>query len=218
MPHFFLIFFYYTYIMSNLENTTIQIKNAKIDSDNINKICLYFSKDYTASQTAKEIGFSRQTINHYYKLIRNKIAQDNMIFDFKAIKNILVQNYIEIKHINIYNHNIFYTQSNEGIFILNEQSSLPIALSIYFDEHIKDSLVQHKKANSVRILYNRDNNSYITSGFFKSDNHFEEFVHNRLRKFRGINKNNFYLHLKESLFRYNYNTEEIYKKIIYNFS
>ncbi|QKJ21846.1 hypothetical protein [Poseidonibacter lekithochrous] len=204
--------------MSNPEITTIQIKNAKVNSQNINKICLCFSNDFTAIQTAKESGYSRQTINHYYKLFRNKIDEDNILLDYKVIKDILKQNYIEIKHINIYNHNIFYTESSEGIFILNEQSALPINLSIYLDENIKDSLIQHKKANSVRILYNKDSDSYITSGYFKSDNHFECFIHNRLRKFRGINKNNFYLHLKESIFRYNYNTENIYKNILNSFS
>ena len=44
----------------------IQIKNAKIKSEHLEKICYCFSKDYTAIETAKQTGFSRQTINHYY--------------------------------------------------------------------------------------------------------------------------------------------------------
>lgn len=204
--------------MSNPENTTIQIKNAKVKSQYINKICYCFSQDYTAIQTAKEIGYSRQTINHYYKLIRNKIAENNVLSDYRIIENILKQNHIEVKHLNIYNHNIFYTESNDGIFILNNHPALPFNLSKFLEENIQDNLIHHKKANSVRILYNKEKNTYITSGYFKSDDCFEQFIQTRLRKFRGINRNNFYLHLKESLFRYNYNTNDIYTKIIYNFS
>ena len=35
----------------------------------------------------------------------------------------------------------------------------------------------------------------------------------RLQKFRGINRNNFYLHLKECEFRFNYRKDNLYKKI-----
>lgn len=204
--------------MSKPENIKIQVKNAKVKSKYIDKICYCFSEDYTAIQTAKETGYSRQTINHYYKLIRTKVTENNILFDYRVIENVLKQNYIEIKHLNIYNYNIFFIETKEGIFILNDKLVLPFNLAKFIEQNIESSLINHKKANSVRILYNKENNSYVTSGFFKSDNRFELFLRDRLRKFRGINKNNFYLHLKESLFRYNYNNTDIYKKTLYNFS
>ena len=36
----------------------------------------------------------------------------------------------------------------------------------------------------------------------------------RLTKFRGIRKNNFYLHIKECEFRFNYRKENIYKMVL----
>ena len=39
----------------------------------------------------------------------------------------------------------------------------------------------------------------------------------RLTKFRGIRKNNFYLHIKECEFRDNYRKENIYKMVLKSF-
>lgn len=206
--------------MSKQENTNIKIriKNAKIKSDYLYKICNCFIKDYTAIQTATATGLSRQTINHYYKIIRTKIMEQILVTESSNISNILDQNYIEIKHINIYHHNIFFIDNIEGVFILNDQALLPNKLSLYINKNIKNKLISHKKANSVRILHNKEYNTYITLGFFKSDNDFESFFNTRLRKFRGINKNNFNIHLNETLFRYNTKTSDIYQKIINYFA
>ena len=202
--------------MSKQENTNIKIyiKNAKIKSDHIYKICDCFIKDYTAIQTAKETGFSRQTINHYYKIIRTRIMTQMNMEQYKNILSVLEQKDIEIKHLNIYNKNVFIIESYKGVFILDNQFFLPNKLFQFIEENIKNTLINHKKANSVRILHNKEKNSYLTLGYFKSFNDFELFFNSRLRKFRGINKNNFQTHLNESLYRYNSKTSDIHKEII----
>lgn len=204
--------------MSKLENIEIRVKNAKVKSHTIDKICYYFSEDFTAIQTAKQTGYSRQTINHYYKLIRTNIVKNKISQDYKLIKEVLKEKYIEIKHLNIYNHDIFYIESSNGIIILEDKSILPYKLSMFIKENIENSLINHKKANCARILYNKEKNTHITSGFFRSNNNFEQFLNERLKKFRGINKNNIHLHLSESVFKYNHNKSYIYEEILYNFS
>ncbi|WP_168796450.1 IS1595 family transposase [Flagellimonas onchidii] len=42
------------------------------------------------------------------------------------------------------------------------------------------------------------------------------YAKTRLSKFKGMHKNTFYLHLKETEFRYNYRNENLYKFIIHN--
>ena len=42
----------------------------------------------------------------------------------------------------------------------------------------------------------------------------QEFVNRRLKKFRGLNKQNLALHLKESQFRYNYSSLYLYETLI----
>ena len=74
--HFLAIFFIYTIIMSKLENENIITNKIKIEISQLKIICYFFSKDFTASQTAKAINISRQTINNYYKIFR-EIAFNN---------------------------------------------------------------------------------------------------------------------------------------------
>lgn len=201
--------------MSKIIN--IKIKNAKVKSQTLNKICQCFSNDLTAMQTANHTGYSRQTINHYYKIFRNKIIERSVISKFKLASKLLNNNTIEIKYLNIYNHNIFYIENSLGVFVLNNQPNLPKELFIFMQKNIETSLINHKRANCVRILFNQKNISYIISGYFKSENNFELFLQNRLKKFRGINKNNFHTHLNESIFRYNLKTREIHKELINSF-
>ena len=214
IAHFFLTFFLYTFIMSKIEKMNLQIKNAKIKSQKISKIFHYFSEDYTAIQTASVIGCSRQTINHYYKIFRNKILEKNSFEELRQNRFLKKQELLKIKHLNIYKHDVFYINTIYGIYILNHQDALPSKLIKFIHKDLKDTLSKHKKANSARVLYNKQNNSYITSGFFRSDKLFEEFLHNRLKKFRGINKNNFHSHLSESVFRYNNQNRNLYEKTL----
>lgn len=204
--------------MSRVENIKIQIKNAKVKSHIINEICDCFSKDFTAIQTANQTGYSRQTINHYYKIFRNKIIEKNLLTQYNLSSKLLSSRCIEIKHLNIYNHDIFYIENEMGILILDKQSDLPNKLSTFIESNIKITLINHKKANCVRILHNMEKSSYITSGYFKAPNNFEQFLYERLKKFRGINKNNFHTHLNESLFRYNLRMKGIYEEVLYSFS
>lgn len=200
--------------MLNIEKTNIQIKNAKIKSHNIAMICYYFSKDYTAIQTASLIGCSRQTVNHYYKIFRTKILEQNNLENFRKNKFLENQNLLEIKHINIYKHNIFYVQTIYGIFVLNNQNNIDLKLKDFIKDNLEVSLPKHKKANCARVLHNKQNDTYLISAYLKSDNILEEFLLSRLKKFRGINKNNFYSHLNESIFRYNNKNKNLYTKIL----
>ena len=63
----------YTLIMSRLENPNIISNKLKIETSSIRKICYFFSKDFTASQTAIKLNISRQTINNYYKIFREAL-------------------------------------------------------------------------------------------------------------------------------------------------
>ena len=56
--------------MSRLENKNIITNKIKIETSQLKKICYFFSKDFTASQTANKLNISRQTINSYYKIFR----------------------------------------------------------------------------------------------------------------------------------------------------
>lgn len=196
--------------MSRLEEITIKIKNSKIKSNNLKRICHCFAEDYTAIQTAAIVGLSRQTINNYYKLFRNKLMKQTIT---STIKN----NVIHIKHLNIYKQDVFFIENTQGILILNENLLLPACLNNFLDINFKENLINHKKANSARILFNEDNEKCLLSAFLKTESCFEIFLSKRLKQFRGINKKNFLTHLKESQYRFNFSKEHIYENLLFSF-
>jgi len=201
--------------MSRIENVTIKIKNAKIKK--IEKICSCFSQDFTAIETSKKLMISRQTVNNYYKMFRNKLNSEFGSIDNIIINELLKKEKLNIKHINIYNQDIFFTDYKNQTVILNYNEFLPQKLNDFIQESVKEPLKKHKKANCARVLLNEKNQTFLISGFLKKENEFEHFLENRLKQFRGISKEKLYFYLKESQIRYNSSVESIYQKIIYSF-
>lgn len=201
--------------MSKLELTTKHIKNAKIKKDLLKKICFYYSRDLTASLTAKKLELSRQTINHYYKIIRETIIfeQDKRIlYDFK---NNFFDNCLDIKYIKINQMKLFYLDYENKIYFLDQDSFTPLNMNKYFKVNIKESLANHKKASLMRVILNKNKNEFIVSGYFLSNNsEVEDFLKNHLKKFRGLNKDNISTHIQESQFRFNYKESSIFNTLI----
>lgn len=201
--------------MSNLELTNANIKNAKIKKDLLKKICYYFSKDYTASLTASKLELSRQTINHYYKIIRITLLQkqdETILASFnQSIKN----KTLDIKYIKINNIKTYYIEQEEKIYFLHEKCLTPFNIEIYIKDSIKQALSNHKKANAVRVILNTNKQEAIISGFFSNDNSkTQNFISKHLKQFRGLNKANLITHIKESQFRYNYPCTYIFNTLV----
>ncbi|PUE65705.1 hypothetical protein B0175_07500, partial [Arcobacter lacus] len=67
-------------------------------------------------------------------------------------------------------------------------------------------------------LYNKHTQNFTVVGFYTSTLDLQEFINNRLKKFRGIKKENIYSHIKESIFRFNFSSNEINERILKNLS
>lgn len=201
--------------MSRIEKITIKIKNAKVKK--IEKICSYFSQDYTAIETSLKLGISRQTVNSYYKKFRDKLNEEFLFIDNVIIDELFKQNKLNIQHINIYKQDIFFVNYQDKILILDYNKSLPKELNQFILESLKEPLKNHKKANCARVLLSERNQTFLISGFLKKDDKFQYFLENRLKQFRGINKERLFFYLKESQIRYNSSPENIYQKIIFSF-
>lgn len=202
--------------MSKNEIITIKLKYSKIK--NFEKICSYFSQDYTATQTALKMGISRQTINHYYKILRDKISEEFIHIDELILEKNLENMSLNIRHITVYKIDIFYIQYENKILILDETISLKSELNSFIQTSLKEPLSKHKRANCARVLLCNDNQTFLLSVFLKEkDNFFEKFLQTRLSQFRGIKKEKIFSYLKESQIRYNSSPMLIYQKIILNF-
>lgn len=204
--------------MSKLELTNINLKNAKINKDVLKKICFYFSKDHTASLTASKLELSRQTINHYYKIIRITLLKNQDETILNTLKQSIKTTAIDIKYIKINNLKTFYIEHDEKVYFLHEQWISPFNKDLYIKENIKEALSNHKKANAVRVLFNKNNKELIISGFFSYDNtRVQNFVCSHLKQFRGINKDNFITHIKESQYRLNHTQNFIFNTLVNSF-
>ncbi len=201
----------YTLIMSRLENPNIISNKLKIETSSIRKICYFFSKDFTASQTAIKLNISRQTINNYYKIFRETLFDSYIYLQTNEID-------LNITYMKIYEKNIYFLEKNNKIFLLNEKSFISSTINNFIKDKLEQTLENNKKTNSVRIIYNEYTKNFTILGYYNSLNDLEEFINNRLRKFRGIKKENLSNHIQESFFRFNHSIDEINQKILTYFS
>lgn len=190
------------------------LKNAKINANVLERICFYFAQDYTAIQTSKEVDLSRQTINNYYKIIRSLILrkQEQLIQNIKNTNDF--KNSFSLKYIQISSHINYFIEYEEEIFFINENSNFLKDINSFIKSDISTNLENKKKINSAKILFNKEKNKYTLLHLYKSDEFIQDFIKARLRKFRGLNKENLFIHLKESQFRYNYSSKFLYESLL----
>jgi transposase-like protein len=193
--------------MPRLKSINIDINKLKIEDSQFKRISYYFAEDFTATQTAKTLNISRQTINHYYKIFRKIIAINQIYIE----KNELILN---IRYLKIYDENIFLLQKKNQIILLDKNSFFSENINYFIQNELKEILINHKKANSVRILYNKNTKNFTILGYFISNDSVEKFIYFHLKKFRGIRKETLYFHIKESFFRFNNTNEQIYKSVL----
>lgn len=201
--------------MSKIELTNYKYQNPRIDKVKFKNISICFIKDFTASQTATSLKFSRQTINSYYKLIRTYLLQYQNITTKLEVNNILSKKEtLYLKYIKINQEILYYIEHENKIYLLDNENPLFEELSNFIKKDLKDRLRNHKKANCAKILKNSYSNEYFVSSFLRTSTEFNCFTTNRLKKFRGINKNNYILHIKESIIRFNSKKETLLQSLI----
>ncbi|RXJ60316.1 hypothetical protein CRV04_04760 [Candidatus Marinarcus aquaticus] len=156
--------------------------------------------DLTASQTAKYVGLSRQTINHYYKIMRAALPQEMVD---KPIKS------LSVGYMIIQNQAYFYAKQEENYFYIEMNSSL---FNDLYETYLFP-LTHHTKANCIRLIYNAYTQKYISLGYFRHDLALNDFISTRLKKFRGLKKESHALHFKESILRFNHTQKELQKML-----
>jgi transposase-like protein/DNA-directed RNA polymerase subunit RPC12/RpoP len=152
------------------------------------KILKAFLNELTPHQASKKYNISYATIVKEYKLIRKTITQ---ICEEEFLKKEEIKEFEEYlylpKNKSIINGQNFLTIDYGGK-VYNIMLSSMKNYSLYSEEEIKKFLRQSKiiKLQNRVIIYQ-----------------FWEYFENFIKKFRGINENNFFLYLKEAEFRFN---------------
>jgi transposase len=215
------------------------LKRSHLSEKTCREIIQLFSDDLTATQIAGITSVSRVTINNYLKLIRTHIARhceeqsqgfnnnnkktpDHLPRQLHAVGDMAPEdsNYVYYGFYTV-NDNVFtdelttiskpaIREFQQASWLHRQEGSQPGELGRYhaiadFDEW---------------RLYRMDAAAGNTKNYHDDIAVFWGNTRSRLLKFRGMNKNTLYLHVKESEFRYNYREDDINKillNIIYKY-
>lgn len=203
----------YNFFMGK-EEILSYLKYAKIQNETLKKICYYFVEDYTAIQTAQELNLSRQTINNYYKIIRTLILfKQEELVSFMS-ENRLCNDSFSIKYIKLGKNISYFIECNKKVFVIDSKENFLPKINEFIEEELEESLLNNKRTNCAKVLFNHKEKNYMITKVYKSSNLMQEFIDKRVKKFRGVNKQNLQLHIKESQFRYNYSTDYIYETLL----
>jgi len=197
------------------------------------KIISCFALELTATQTAKLLKINRNTINRYYRLIREHIAEyeDRSIHDFTGEieldesyfgghhkGNIGRSTKSKIPVFGILKRNgIVYTQIVPDVSSRTLKSIIKQYISkgstIYSDSWKSYDGLMFYGYEHIRINHNKelvDNQRNHINGIES----FWAYVKNKLSKFYGIRPEYFYLYLKEYEFRFNNRNQNIEKLLL----
>jgi transposase len=209
------------------------LKNARIPEKKVQELLHLFCEDLTATQMANISRVSRITVNAYLKLIRIKIAQfceeTNPSFQGYSIiqtirnKQIVDGAYSEL----VVEANHFYGiyKSGQAIYTMKVPKLDADALHEWIHGKVNTATEVIKK-NKLELFdaiadFNRgkliraNKAPHFTKGKSKIDeiDLFWGIMKSRILKFRGMNSNTLYLHIKESEFRYNYRNTDLFSLI-----
>lgn len=214
------------------------LKRSHLSEKTCRDIIQLFSDDLTATQIAGITAVSRVTINNYLKLIRTHIARhcEELRQGFgvagkqagRATGSMYPVNDTGADEYNVYygfysiNENIF----TDELTAVNKQSIREFQQSSWLARqeaaHLNGLSRYHAIADFDEWRLYRVDALGVNVKMHQDDGIavFWGNTRNRLLKFRGMNKNTLYLHVKESEFRYNYREDDINKillNIIYKY-
>ncbi len=209
-------------------------KRSKISEPKFRQIIRYFAMDFTATDAAQLSGISRRSITNIFGLLRRKIAH-------RAAKQARLEGTIEVdesyfgpKRIpgkrgrgaggktivfgifkrdgNVYTEIVPNARKKTLQRVIRGKVSLKSV--IHSDDwRGYNGLVDVGYDKHFRVKHGEDE-------FANSDSHingiesFWSYAKRRLTQFNGVPKHTFYLHLKETEFRFNHRNTNLYKVLL----
>ncbi|WP_295126814.1 IS1595 family transposase [uncultured Chitinophaga sp.] len=208
------------------------LKGAHLSERKFKEILKLFSEDLTATQIANISGVSRVTVNSYLKKIRLQIV--------KYCESVMPEqaSYPKIQHRNGHDtavavksevdrivkpviFGIYKSESKVFTEILPEVSRSMIQ-AIARGRSVLETVVTADRIRRFHgvvdlgqyRLYNLGGNHGENGKQLDDVDGFWGLTKHRLAKFKGLNRNTAYLHLKECEFRYNYRNEDLYQVLL----
>lgn len=207
------------------------IKVTHISERKTREIIRLFSLDIEAKKTAELTGVSRQTINKFYKAIRQRIAElceaespftngevelDESYFGARRVRGIRGRGakgktavFGMLKRGDkVYTQIVKRVSVNELIPIITGKAD-PGAVLYTDGFRTYDGLVNYGYKKHYRVKHG-ENEFADGHNHINGIENFWGLCKVRLAKFRGMHKHTFYLHIKECEFRYNCRNKNLY--------
>ena len=204
------------------------LKRSHLSEKKCREIIQLFSEDLTATQIANITGVSRVTINNYLKLIRTHIARYSEDQNPRHYSNGGIRSFVSLNGANgkelhskenpvdvfygfyRFDGNIFVDslRNVDKAVVMELQRTRGTGMA---GKSAEELLKYHAIADfDSWKLYRIDTGNTINGKTHVDDiSVFWGNAKSRLLKFRGLNKNTLYLHVKECEFRYNYRAMDI---------
>lgn len=217
------------------------LKGAHLSERKCREILNLFCEDLTATQIAAISNVSRVTVNAYLKMIRLRLAQ---FCDDAFPLHHLPLNHLSLKHgegAGLPKTTYYGFTRWNGLVFSTGLSDMSREHLQHWQKHHPgegdtgaaplysgDPLASGHQALSIAMpgihaiadfsnwrLYRRDAANGQASKYISDEiSGFWGLTRSRLMKFRGLNRNTLYLHIKECEFRYNHRNEDMQHKIL----
>lgn len=204
-------------------------KRSRISNKKFRKIVKCFSLDIEASKIAVLTRISRNSINKIVKYIRMKIAEHSEKESLAVNEGrVIDENYFDNRKSKPKRKSIVFNIIKRGEKIYTQMAkncstNEPTAISksnyssvIYYTGSFRtcDGLVSFGYRRPYKYKYRDNKLATDKNNHIDGIENFWDVAKTRLKKFRGIHKSTFYLHLKECEFRFNYRNEDTYKLLL----
>ncbi|MGZ5191019.1 MAG: hypothetical protein ACXWCZ_08345 [Flavisolibacter sp.] len=206
------------------------LKNARIPERKVRELLTLFCEDLTATQIANISGISRITVNAYLKLIRSQIAQyceEQYPYSITPLRNLMIPNIIKGNgegsvSQNCENHFYGILRYEQSIYTqwittvenqwlnnwLRGKVKVETATLDQYGLSRFEAIADFSRAKLYRVN--------IIPTVVKVKPKIDEIdlfwgkLKSRIVKFRGLNCNTTFLHVKESEFRYNHRNTDLF--------
>ena len=211
---------------------------AKISEDKFRTILRLFCLDMEANKVAKFTGLNRGTINNIYNKLRVRIAEiceeespfkngeielDESYFGARRVRGIRgrgARGKIPVfgmlkRGDKVYTQIVKNCSMSELMPIIKGKADKG---AVIYTDGFKtyDGLADYGYKKHYRVKHSE--NEFATGhNHINGIENFWGLCKVRLAKFRGVHKHNFYLHIKECEFRYNFRNQNLYVFLLRNF-
>lgn len=194
------------------------LKGGHLSEKKCREILQLFSDDLTATQIAEISGISRVTVNNYFKLIRSIIA--NFCERNNEMRNIIYGTYpdgvSESNSSGVSSYYGFYVEKGKvgtswlKDFCDSSLAKLKTNKNAVTNETPESLPGYHAVADCNDWKLHWVHKNQDASSLHEADiAGFWTHTKGRLQKFRGLNRNTLYLHIKECEFRYNFRHDDL---------